>query len=214
MVWRRAARGFHGLLTLPAALALCIAIASSAAYSAQADDAAASGDCQLSIDFRHANQGYVLVRHEKTENALKLRIAKGEYALTYDLAADGEYAAFPLTLGDGFYTLQVFQRIFSMEYAPVASYDISVIIEDDNLPFLHPNQYVWYTPESKAAAKAARLDEGLSTNTENLGAVRAYFETKDYPAVERMAAPLENDRETRFAGFAENHRHRPLAPAD
>jgi transglutaminase-like putative cysteine protease len=174
MVWRRAAQGFQGLITLLAALALCAALAVPTAYSAPADGAAVFGNDRFTIDASHAGQGYVLVRHEQTENALKLRIAKGDCALTYDLEANGEYAAFPLTLGDGLYTLEIYQRITGTEYTLEASFDFSVMIEDENLPFLHPNQYVWYTPESKAAAKAARLCEGLSTDMEKLGAVRAY----------------------------------------
>jgi len=174
MFRRRAARCFSGLLTLLVLLALCTALAVYVALYPKADGAVVFGNDQLTIDASHTDQGYVMVRHTQTEKTLKLRIVKGEDTFTYDLEASGEYAAFPLTLGDGKYTLQVLQKVSGKRYTRRASYKINVKIEDENLPYLYPNQYVWYTQESEAVAKAAQLCEGLDTDDDKLSAVRAY----------------------------------------
>ena len=174
MFWRKAARGFLGgirFVTLPA---LCIALAVFAAFPHTACGTAVFESDQLSIDASHADQGYVLVRHDQTDKALKLRVSKEEASLNYNLEANGEYAAFPFTLGDGQYTIAVYQNISGTWYVCEASYDIDVILEDESLPFLYPNQYVWYTPDSKAVAKAAQLCEGLDSDFEKLSEVRAY----------------------------------------
>ena len=175
MFWRKAARGFLGrtrFVTLPA---LCIALAFFAAFPHTACGTAVYKSDRLSIDASHTDQGYALVRHDQTDNALKLRISKGEDSLTYNLEANGEYVAFPFTLGDGHYTLAVYQRISGKWYACKASYDIDVILEDESLPFLYPNQYVWYTQDSKAVVKAAQLCEGLDSDMDKLSAVCAYI---------------------------------------
>lgn len=174
MFRRRAVRGFPGLLALYVLLALCTALALYAALYPEANGTVVFGNDQLTIDASHTDQGYVMVQHTQTEQMLKLSITKGEDAFTYDLKANGEYVNFPLTLGDGQYTLQVFQRVSGNRYTREASYNIIVKIVDENLPYLYPNQYVWYTPESEAVAIAAQLCEGLDTDWEILSAVRAY----------------------------------------
>ena len=52
----------------------------------------------------------------------------------------------------------------------------SVELEDANAPFLCPNQYVNFTPESQVVAVAAELCQGLETGAEKLAAVRAYIQ--------------------------------------
>lgn len=175
MCRRRAARGFSGLLTLFGMLAILTALAIYAALYPQADGTVIFGGEQVTIDLSHADQGYVMVRHAETEEPLKFRIAMGEDTLTYELDANGEYTSYPLNLGDGRYSFQVFQRVSGKRYMREANYSIDVKLEDVNLPYLYPNQYVWYTPESEAVAVAGELCLDLVTDTEKLEAVRAYL---------------------------------------
>ncbi len=175
MIRQKATREFPGLTKFRVLLSLFVAFTVCAAFCLRADSAAVFEGDQVTIDASHAGLGYVTVRHNQTEETLKFRIVKGEDALTYDLEANGTAVAFPLTLGDGQYTLEVFQRISGERYIREAGFDIQVVIEDENLPFLNPNQYVWYTPESQAVAKAAQLCDGLDTDLDKLNAVRAYI---------------------------------------
>ena len=174
MFRRRAAQGFSSLLALAGMLALLTVLAVYAAFYPQADGIVVLGGGQITIDASNTDQGYVMIRHAETEEPLKLRIVKGEYTLTYDLEADDEYTAFSLNLGDGEYSFQVFQRVSGKRYAREAGFAIDVKIEDEYLPYLYPNQYVWYTPESEAVAKAFELCQELATDTEKLDAIRSY----------------------------------------
>lgn len=174
MIRRNTAQRFPGHITLRAALAFCVALFVLAALCQTACSTAVFESEGLAIDYSHAGQGYVTVRHNPADMALKLRVAKGDTALTYDLEANGDAVAFPLTLGDGLYTLEVFQKVSGEQYILEAGCDIQVAIENETLPFLVPNQYVWYTPDSKAVETAAQLCEGLDTDMDKLNAVRAY----------------------------------------
>ena len=190
MFRRRAARGFSSLLALLGMLVLLTALAVYTALYPQTGGTVIFGGEQLSIDASHTDQGYVMIQHAETEEPLKLRIANGEDTLTYDLEADGEYTAFSLNLGDGHYTFQVFQRVAGKRYTREASYAVDVAIEDKLLPYLYPNQYVWYTPESAAVAKAGELCRGLGTDREMLAAVRAYV--TDHIAYDYLLAQTVN----------------------
>ena len=175
MFRRRTTRDFPGLLALVFIFAVCVALAAYSALYPKADGILTYEEGQVTIDASHTDQGYVMVQHIKTKKTLKLRIAKDSGdTVTYDLNDDGEYESFPITLGDGQYSLQVFKQVSGKRYTREASYDFTVKLEDPNLPFLYPNQYVWYTPESTAVAKAAQLCQGLTSDRDKLNAVRKF----------------------------------------
>ena len=131
-------------------------------------------DQDTTVDASHTDQGYVMVSHATSKKALKLRIIKGDSTYTYDLAADGRYETFPLTQGDGTYKLQVFRQVSGKRYANDASLSFSVELADETLPFLYPNQYVWYTADSATVQKSNELCKNLASDTEKLKAIHAY----------------------------------------
>lgn len=74
---------------------------------------------------------------------------------TYNLNGDGEYEAFPLSDGNGKYTVEVFKNIQDTKYSKELSTSFSVTLTDEFAPFLRPNQYVNFTEDSQAVALAA-----------------------------------------------------------
>lgn len=134
-----------------------------------------SSDGSLTMDYSHASQGYVLARASSSKR-LKLRVSKGDTTLTYDLNGEGEYEVFPLQLGDGKYSWTLYENVTGNSYAQAGGMSFSVELEDANAPFLCPNQYVNFTPESQVVAVAAELCQGLETGAEKLAAVRAYIQ--------------------------------------
>jgi transglutaminase-like putative cysteine protease len=184
MLKRRTTRDLPGFLVLVFILALCAALAAYIALYPKADGIIAYQEGDVTIDASHTDQGYVMVQHTKVKKTLKVRISKDSgNTVTYDLNEDGEFETFPVTLGDGQYNLQIFKQVSGKRYTREANYDFTVKLEDPTLPFLYPNQYVWYTPESVAVEKAAQLCEGLSSDRDKLAAVRGYVEaniTYDY----------------------------------
>ena len=134
-----------------------------------------SSDGSLTMDYSHASQGYVLARASSSKR-LKLRVSKGDTTLPYDLNGEGEYEVFPLQLGDGKYSWTLYENVTGNSYAQAGGMSFSVELEDVNAPFLCPNQYVNFTPESQVVAVAAELCQGLETGAEKLAAVRAYIQ--------------------------------------
>jgi len=120
----------------------------------------------VTVDASHTDQGYVMVRCEPSEMRLKARISTDEQTYYYDLPGGDAYSVFPLQMGDGVYTVRVMEQVENDLYAMRFGTDIDVRLSDETLPFLYPNQYVWYDTTTKTVQKAAELADGLSSDAE------------------------------------------------
>lgn len=162
------------LTALAILLTLCFALAALQAMYPSADGDVVYRDGGTTVDASHADQGYIMVKHTPLSKRLKLRLTLGDLMYTYDLNNDGSFVTYPLTFGSGKYKLQVFKQASGNRYSNDSSLSFTVELADDNLPYLYPNQYVWYTGESAAVAKSAQLCEGLETDLDKVKAIRKY----------------------------------------
>ncbi|MEL7607857.1 transglutaminase-like domain-containing protein [Sedimentibacter saalensis] len=127
------------------------------------------------IDASAAQEGYIKVKYlNPTTKKLKVIIEKGKGKYTYDLNGEGNYDTYPLQMGDGTYSVKVFENISGTKYAAKQTVSIEVKLKDKNLPFLVPNQLVNFTRESAAAKKADELTKDLTTDFEKLDVIYDY----------------------------------------
>lgn len=128
------------------------------------------------IDYSNAADGYIMVKWTGSGSPkLKVRI-KGPSCpdyYDYDLRTDGEYEVFPLSDGNGKYNVVVYKNISGDQYSSVLSAKVEAKLTDEFAPFLRPNQYVNFSEDSNAVAKAAELCEGV---TENLRKVEKVYD--------------------------------------
>lgn len=99
------------------------------------------------VDYSNANQGYISAKRLSFHEKVKLQISKENKKYNYDLTKD-EYESFPLSMGDGLYTVKILKQIQGTKFAVCASQDIRVKFVDSKQCFLYPNQVVSYTPDS------------------------------------------------------------------
>lgn len=130
------------------------------------------------VDKGHADKGYIYVKHKASKKRLKLRISSGNQTYTYDLNQNGEYEVFPLQMGSGSYKVRVFEQVKGSQYSGVSSISFSANIEDENLPYLYPNQYVCYDGDTKAVAEAASICSGLASDQKKKDAVERFVTGK------------------------------------
>ena len=111
-----------------------------------------------SIDASNTSQGYVMVKYNGTNEKVKLQITcPDQSCYTYLISDRGAYDTFPLTAGNGSYTLQVLENVAGDTYTVSLTQSINVSIEDEFLPFLYPNQYVNFHADSQAVSKGSDL---------------------------------------------------------
>lgn len=119
------------------------------------------GNDTAAIDVSNAQEGYVMVRYTGTNPKVKLLITTPDgTSYPYLLHPENGYETFPLSSGDGTYQLQIYENIRDDRYSTLDSESLDVVLKDEFRPFLYPNQYVWFTSDTKAVKKAAQLTEG------------------------------------------------------
>ncbi len=120
-----------------------------------------------SIDASNTSQGYIMVSYSGDCPKVKVQITgPDQVPYTYLLIDRGAYTTFPLSAGNGAYTIQVLENVEGDSYLIALSQDIDVAIEDEFLPFLYPNQYVSFTADSKTVIKGSELAKNAYSDLE------------------------------------------------
>jgi len=128
------------------------------------------------IDASNIAHGYVAVKYtEETEQDLLVKIVKGQSTHTYELNHQNEFEVFSFMDGNGQYSVKVYRQVKNSQFTQIFSQKLSVDIQSANDPFLYPNQYIWYTPDSQAVALSLELCETATTDVEKIEILSDYI---------------------------------------
>lgn len=104
----------------------------------RADGTATASNDVAVIDYSHMSNGYVCANYTGTCPKVKLRITGPDTVVyTYDLHGGG-YETFPLSSGDGYYDVTIYENISGTNYATCLYADLDVQITDAISPFSLP----------------------------------------------------------------------------
>jgi len=124
----------------------------------QAPGTVTYGNGTALVDASNSSHGYVMVQYSGNSSKIKVQVIKnGGETYSYDLNARSSYEVFPLTEGNGNYTVRVLEQVQGNQYAIKSSSDIKVTLSDQFEPFLYPNQYVNFTSGSAVVKKGEEL---------------------------------------------------------
>ena len=146
---------------------------------------------KATVDASNLPLGFVSVSYTGGKDVrIKVQITKtGGTTYTYNLNNKGTAETFPLTEGDGKYTVKVFENTRGTKYAQAYSCSLDLKLTSEFSPFLYSNQYVNFSDDSKVVAKAAELTKGLTTDLDKVTEIYHYVInniTYDY----QLAAPV------------------------
>jgi len=114
------------------------------------------GNELVTIDISNAHDGYISVEYLGTCEKVKLQITcPSTIVYTYLLSEGVEY--FPLTTDSGVYSLSVFENTVDTQYSTAYRGEFETEITNSFGPYLYPNQYVNFSPDSKCVAKGEEL---------------------------------------------------------
>lgn len=123
------------------------------------------------IDYSNTKDGYVMVKYcGKSGNRLKAQVKGPKTTYTYNITR-GKWEVFPLSDGNGAYTVSVFENVYDTKYATVVSQNFSVKLKDEFAPFLRPNQYVNYEKAPKTLKQAEKLVKNKKKTLDKVTAV-------------------------------------------
>ena len=117
------------------------------------------------IDYSNSRDGYVKVRFlDRSASEVRVMITgPNGHRDQYHLNTEGRWEVFPLTAGNGSYTIGVFEQITGNRFASANTVTIRVTLADEFAPFLRPNQLVNFSSSSRAVARARTLVSGSTT---------------------------------------------------
>jgi hypothetical protein len=128
------------------------------------------------IDASNSSEGYVMVSYTGSNAKVKLQITCPD-SVTYTYNLHSGYEVFPLTAGNGSYSLSIYESvdIEANKYATAFSQTIDVSIDNEFGPFLYPNDYVDFTKDSLPVAKAEELAYSADTDLDVVASVYNYM---------------------------------------
>lgn len=129
------------------------------------------------IDYSNIADGYVMVKYlNAADKKIKAQVKGPADTYTYNLTG-GEWETFPLSSGNGGYTVTVLENVEGTKYAVKASVTFNVQLKDEFAPFIRPNQYVDYENAPATIAKAEELCMNTESQLEKVSKVYEYVVT-------------------------------------
>ena len=148
---------------------------------------------KASIDASNTADGYIMVKWLGGGTAaIKVLITgPSKVTYTYNLKKDGTFEVFPLSDGNGTYSVGVYKNISGSQYSTEFTTSLSVSLKDAYAPFLRPNQYVNYNEQTLCVKKAAELVAGVGTT---LGKVEKVYDNviKNFTYDKQLAASVQS----------------------
>lgn len=116
-----------------------------------------TGNDYATLDSSRTQEGYIQVCYSGEAPRAKLQLMDPEGTLYIYTLLPGGFETLPLTGGDGIYSVTVLENAFDNVYAVAYTGELEASQVDEFKPYLYPNQYVWYTEDSKVYALGAEL---------------------------------------------------------
>ena len=126
------------------------------------------------VDVSNISEGYIMADYHGTSSKVKLQIT-GPDGVTYTYNLHGGYETFPVTAGNGTYTIGVFENISETKYSTALSFTVDAGITNEFGPYLYPNQYVNFDTSSLPVSKAVELAYTANTDLEVVENVYNYI---------------------------------------
>ncbi len=153
-----------------------------------ADGTSTLGNESVVIDVSNASEGYIMVSYTGANQKPKFQLT-GPDQVTYTYNLHGGYETFPLTSGNGSYTIGVFENIEGTSYSTLFTQSIDVSISNEFGPYLYANQYVNFSSDSAVIEKGAELARSADEELEVVQNVYNYIITNftyDYEKAETV----------------------------
>lgn len=148
------------------------------------------GEQPLTLDISCMEQGYFTAQAAEGSGKLNVQLACPDSTVYSYFLEEGEDAVIPFSGGNGKYMVICYQQISGSRYAALYSESMEVTLENEFLPFLYPNQYVDFTPETRACRLALEMMPEDTEDVEALAAIYRYV-TEHLTYDEEKAATVE-----------------------
>ena len=162
------------------------------------------GTSPLVLDISDTDQGYLTAVSDSTDQMMNVQLTAEDGVVYSYFISPGESAVIPFSSGSGTYQVSCYQQISDSQYAALYADTLEIKLANEFLPFLYPNQYVNFTPDSEASKLALSM---VSEDTSDIDALQIIYNyvvshvTYDYDLADTVASGyLPNVDETLQTG--------------
>lgn len=135
------------------------------------------GQSPLILDISNISQGYLTATSEDNGTAKNIQLTAEDGIVYSYFIKSGESAVLPFTSGSGTYQIACYEQVNDSQYAALYAQSLDVSLENEFLPFMYPNQYVNFTPDSEASKLALSLLPDDATDQEGIETIYNYVTT-------------------------------------
>ena len=132
------------------------------------------GASPLTLDISNADQGYLTAISDSDSQKMNVQLTSENEAVYSYFVSPGKSAVIPFSSGSGTYQICCYQQIDGSRYAALFADTLEVSLENEFLPFLYPNQYVNFTPDSASSKLALSIISEDASDVDALQAVYNY----------------------------------------
>ncbi len=162
------------------------------------------GTSPLVLDISDTDQGYLTAVSDSTDQMMNVQLTAEDGVVYSYFISPGESAVIPFSSGSSTYQVSCYQQISDSQYAALYADTLEIKLANEFLPFLYPNQYVNFTPDSEASKLALSM---VSEDTSDIDALQTIYNyvvshvTYDYDLADTVASGyLPNIDETLQTG--------------
>ena len=131
------------------------------------------GSSPLTLDISNITQGYLTAVSDSQDQKMNVQLTDENGTVYSYFISPGESSVIPFSSGSGNYQICCYQQIDGTQYAALFANTREVSLENEFLPFLYPNQYVNFSPESEASKLALSM---VSEDTSDVDALQAIYD--------------------------------------
>lgn len=131
------------------------------------------GSSPLTLDISNITQGYLTAVSDSQDQKMNVQLTDENGTVYSYFISPGESAVIPFSSGSGNYQICCYQQIDGTQYAALFANTHEISLENEFLPFLYPNQYVNFSPESEASKLALSM---VSEDTSDVDALQAIYD--------------------------------------
>ena len=123
------------------------------------------------VDYSNADKGYISAKYTGDSAKCKLQIKANGEEYNFDVTVGGKTEYFPLSMGNGHYTVMLCELVQGSTYAVVLRQEIDVTITNPRSPYTYSNRYVNYDKNSQCVYTAAELCAGKTGTIDKIAAI-------------------------------------------
>lgn len=149
------------------------------------------GTSPLVLDISDTDQGYLTAVSDSTDQMMNVQLTAEDGVVYSYFISPGESAVIPFSSGSSTYQVSCYQQISDSQYAALYADTLEIKLANEFLPFLYPNQYVNFTPDSEASKLALSM---ISEDTSDIDALQIIYNyvvshvTYDYDLADTVAS--------------------------